>query len=144
MEVRARNLVQLYQGSCDAYAERPIFGTKQDGSWSWMTYRQLRDLVDRVRGGLASAGVGRDDRVAIIADNRVEWAAAAYATYGLEAAFVPMYQAQRPADWEFILADCAAKVVIVATDAIYDAVRAMMPRLPALARTIGLARPAAD
>ena len=140
----AKDLVQLYRESCRDYADRPLFGTRMDGTWSWMTYRQFGALVDDVRAGLASLGVGRGDRVAIISDNRVEWAAGAYATYGLEAAYVPMYQAQRPAEWEFILADCGARVAIAANDSIYDAIQAMRPRLPQLANVIGLTRPESD
>jgi long-subunit acyl-CoA synthetase (AMP-forming) len=46
------------------------------------------DLLEELPQGL---GIGKGDRVAIVSENRVEWAVAAYATYGLEAAFVPTY-----------------------------------------------------
>jgi long-chain acyl-CoA synthetase len=136
-----KNLVELYQWSCEAHADRPILGTKVRGAWTWLTYRQFRALVDCVRGGLAGLGVKAGDRVAFIGDNSVEWAVAAYATYGLRAAFVPMYQAQRPSEWQFILADCGARVVFVANEASYDAVCGMRDKLPQLAHVIGLARP---
>ena len=136
------NLAELCELSCTTFASRPYLGTKKDGTWTWITYGQFGELVDKVRGGLAGLGVGPGDRVAIISDNRVEWPAAAFATYGLGASYVPMYQAQRPAEWQFILADCGARVVIAATDTIYDAVQAMRPQLPDLAHVIGLSRPA--
>jgi long-chain acyl-CoA synthetase len=137
-----KNLAQLCERSCREFSGRPYLGTKRNGEWEWTTYGEFGELVEKVRGGLAALGIGRGDRVAIISDNRVEWAAAAYATYGLEASFVPMYQAQRPSEWQFILADCGARVVVAATDAIYDAIQAMRPQLPELAHVIGLARPA--
>ncbi|HET7501955.1 MAG TPA: long-chain fatty acid--CoA ligase [Kofleriaceae bacterium] len=135
------NLVQLYQRSCAKYADREILGTRKGGGWQWLTYRQFRNLVDDVRAGLAGLGVSPGDRVAFIGDNSVEWAATAYATYGLAASFVPMYQAQRPHEWQFILADCAARVVVVATAATYDAIGGMRARLPALAHVVGVAQP---
>ncbi|HEY6910102.1 MAG TPA: AMP-binding protein, partial [Myxococcales bacterium] len=138
---RVNDLVELYQESCTKYAARPLFGTKKDGGWTWTTYGQFGALVDQVRGGLALLGVGKGDRVACIADNCIEWAAAAYATYGLEASFVPMYQSQRPSEWEFILGDCGAKVVFVANETIFAAVEAMRPRLPQLGNVIGFSRP---
>src|SRR5512140_2114239 len=138
---RVNDLVELYQQSCTKYAARPLFGTKKDGAWNWTTYAQFGALVDQVRGGLAGRGVGKGDRVACIADNCIEWAAAAYATYGLEASFVPMYQSQRPSEWEFILGDCGAKVVFVANETIFAAVEAMRPRLPQLGNVIGFSRP---
>ena len=79
MAQQFRNLVELYERSCVKYADRPLYGTKTDGAWRWTTYGEFHGLVDRFRGGLASLGVGKGDRVAIIADNRIEWAVAAYA-----------------------------------------------------------------
>ena len=135
------NLVELYQWSCAAHADREVLGTKKQGAWQWLTYRQLGQLIDDVRGGLAGLGVQAGDRVAFIGDNSVEWAAAAYATYGMAASFVPMYQAQRPSEWQFILRDCSARVVFVATEAAYDALQGMRASLPDLAHVIGLKRP---
>ncbi|HEU4727591.1 MAG TPA: long-chain fatty acid--CoA ligase [Kofleriaceae bacterium] len=136
-----RNLVELYQRACAQHADREVLGTRKAGVWQWLTYRQFRNLIDDVRAGLAALGVGPGDRVAFIGDNSVEWAAAAYATYGLSAAFVPMYQAQRPSEWQFILADCGARVVIAANEPTYDALGAMRASLPELRHVIGVARP---
>jgi long-chain acyl-CoA synthetase len=135
------NLVELYQWSCQRHADREILGTKKAGTWQWLTYRQFRNLVDDVRGGLASLGVQPGDRVAFIGDNSVEWAVAAYASYGLGAAFVPMYQSQRPSEWQFILADSGARVVFCTNEATYDVLESMRARLPELHHVIGVSRP---
>src|SRR6185369_9428818 len=110
MAERFENLVQLFERSVEKFRTRDLFGVKKDGTWQWMTYGALSDEVDAVRGGLASLGVEAGDGVAMIADNRVEWAAACYATYGRAASFVPMYESQLAKEWEFILNDCGAKV----------------------------------
>jgi long-chain acyl-CoA synthetase len=136
------NLVDLFDRSCAKYAERPLYGTKTDGAWQWTSYREVHEQVERCRAGLARLGVGEGDRVAIVSDNRVEWAVAAYATYGRGAALVPMYQAQLPAERRFILEDCGAKVAIVATEEIHESVAAM--KLPQLEHIVGLARPAGE
>lgn len=142
MAVTFENLVQLYERSCREFADRQLFGVKQGTEWRWMTYREFGELVDAFRAGLASLGVGRGDVVAIVANNRVEWAVACYATYGLAAAFVPMYQEQLDKEWQFILTDCRAKVVIGATDAIAEKLRRMQTELPALQHVVGLELPA--
>jgi long-chain acyl-CoA synthetase len=144
MPVKFENLVELWERSCREFAGRQLFGVKQAAGWTWITYAEFGELVNAFRGGLASLGVGRGDVVAIIADNRVEWAVACYATYGLGASFVPMYQAQLAKEWQFILADCGAKVAIGATDAIVETLRRMQPELPALQHVVGLERPATD
>ena len=113
-----RNLVELYESSVGRFAERPLFGTGHADGWTWMTYHEFGELVDQARAGLAGLGIGAGDRVAIISDNRIEWAVGAYGTYGLGAAWVPMYEAQLSKEWEYIIADSGAKVAIVADDGI--------------------------
>lgn len=135
---RFENMVQLSRKSCDAHASRDLFGTKKGSAWSWTTYRQFGQMVDVCRGGLKKRGVGPGDRVAMVADNRVEWAVAAHATYGLGAAFVPMYEVQLPKEWKFILNDCDAKVVIAANDTIHAKLVEMATELEALEHVIGL------
>jgi len=144
MAVKFENLVELYERSCREFAGQELFGVKQASGWTWITYAQFGELVNAFRGGLASLGVGRGDVVSIIADNRVEWAVACYATYGLGASYVPMYQAQLAKEWHFILKDCGAKVAIGATDAVVATLRGMQPELPALQHVIGLELPASD
>jgi long-chain acyl-CoA synthetase len=144
MPVKFENLVELWERSCREFAARDLFGVKQGTGWTWLTYAQVGERVNEFRAGLASLGVGRGDVVAVIADNRVEWAVACYATYGLGASYVPMYQAQLDKEWQFILGDCGAKVAICATDAIVQTLRRMQPELPALRHVIGLELPATD
>ncbi|WP_236520190.1 AMP-dependent synthetase/ligase [Sandaracinus amylolyticus] len=139
-----RNLVECYQRSCERFADRPVLGTKGASTWIWTTYGELGSEIDSVRGGLASLGIGKGDVVAIISGNRVEWAVACYATYGLEATFVPMYEAQRVDEWKHILGDCEAKLVIASTREIFDRLLAMQPELPALQYVIGIDLPEDD
>jgi len=131
-------LVELGETSCRRFADRPLFGTKIAGRWTWTTYRELQELVDAFRAGLANLGVGEGDRVAIVSNNRVEWAVALYATLGLGASFVPMYEAQRQDEWQFILGDCGASVVIGSRGPIVEALDAMRPSLPALRHVVAL------
>ncbi|MEO7114182.1 MAG: AMP-binding protein, partial [Polyangiaceae bacterium] len=95
----------IFRSSIDKYGERQLFGTKKSGEWHWTKYKEFGDMVDKFRGALADLGVKRGDLIAVIADNRVEWAVTAYAAFGLGAALVPMYEAMLDKDWEFIAKD---------------------------------------
>lgn len=116
-------LVDLFEKSCQSFATRELFGTKKNGTWTWITYADIKRMVDQARAGLSTLGVGRGDRVAIISNNRVEWAVLAYATYSLGAAWVPMYEAQHEEEWHFIVSDCGAKVLWAANRGIYDKIK---------------------
>ena len=79
------------------------------------TYSEFGEMVDNTRSGLAGLGIGLGDKVAIISDNREEWAVVAYAAYGLGAAVVPMYEAQTTENWGFVLEDSDSRAVFVST-----------------------------
>ena len=136
-------LVDLITHSTVTYADNPLIGQRSGtGDWSWTTYAEFSSALDRARGGLAKLGVTAGDRVAIIADNRLEWAVGAYATYMLGAAWVPMYEAQTQKDWRFILRDCGAKVLFAATDGIRAQIEEIADDLPELSTIVVIDDPA--
>jgi long-chain acyl-CoA synthetase len=118
-------LVELFESTVSRHGGRPAYGTRRGSHWDWITYAQLGDLVSRCRGGLAALGVGRGDRVAIIADNRLEWVVAAHATYQRGAIFVPMAEAQLESEWRYILADSGARVCFAASNAVANRVNTL-------------------
>ena len=137
-------LSQLLEQSAGKFKDNDLFGTKQpDGSWTWLSYGDFARLVAKCRAGLRALGVGYGDRVGILADNRVEWATAAFASYGIGAQFVPMYPAQPPKEWEYIIGDCSPKIVF-ASAAAYPELQAIVARAGFATRVIGLDLPEAD
>jgi len=90
------NLVDLIENAVKKFPNNKLFGLKsKDGkSVSWTTYAEIGKRVDNLRAGLAKIGVGKGDAVGIIANNRPEWAITAFATYGLGARYIPMYEAE--------------------------------------------------
>jgi long-chain acyl-CoA synthetase len=144
MNPNFKTLVELWEWSTDQNAAREVFGTKTGGAWHWITFAEFKLQVDALRSGLATLGIGAGDRVALIAGNRVEWAAAAYATFGLCATFVPMYEAQPVEDWAFILGDCQAKAVIGANEQVLAKLDSVKDQLPHLAHLVGIDLPSGD
>jgi long-chain acyl-CoA synthetase len=128
-EPRYRTLTEVCDASVNAYGSRPLFGTKKAGRWIWTTYGEFGSMVARFRAGLVSLGVGSGERVAIVSNNRLEWAVAAYACYGLGAAFVPMYESQNPHEWDFIVRDCDAKTILFASDSVLAKAKESLTRL---------------
>jgi len=131
-------LVDIFDDCVKTFPDSPLFGTKRAGTWEWMTYLEFGRQTDGLRAGLAALGLQRGDRIAMVANNRAEWAIAAYACFGLGIAFVPMYEAQLPKDWEFIVRDCSAKAMIVATDAIAEKTRTFLETVPGVEHIISL------
>lgn len=126
------DLVSMWERLTTRYAERPLFGERHGTDWAWKTYGEVAEQVDAFRAALASLGVGRGDRVALISDNRLEWAIVVHATLSLGAVYVPMYESQTRDDWAFILRDSSSKVVFGATREIFSELEKLKPGLPSL------------
>ncbi len=81
---------------------------------------------------LHRVGIERGDRVAILAENRVEWALTDHALLGLGAVIVPIYPTLLGPDVEWILEDSEAKAVVVSTEAQLRKVLSVRDHLPEL------------
>jgi long-chain acyl-CoA synthetase len=138
------DLVDVLTKSVDQYASSRVFGTKIDGEWQWINYGEFGRRVDDFRGGLASYGIGPGDTVAAICANRVEWAIAAYATYGLGARFCPLYETQQAKDWNYILNDSGARLLLVSTYPIYETTREWIGKVGQLEHVFAMALPVED
>ncbi|MBN1252622.1 MAG: long-chain fatty acid--CoA ligase, partial [Bacteroidales bacterium] len=119
------NLLDHFEIATEKFKNNKLFGTKNKntGEYEWITYGDFRKRVDNFRGGLASLGIKKDDAVAIIANNRVEWAVAAFATYGLAARFVPMYENEILKTWKYIIKDADIKFLLISKKEIYEQIK---------------------
>jgi long-chain acyl-CoA synthetase len=133
---RFHDLVSMLQDVVSRFAEKPALGSRDAGGWTWTSFAELGKLVARCRAGLAARGVKRGDRVAVISNNRLEWAVAAYATFSLGAIYVPMYESQLDDDWHFILSDCGAHLCFVSGEPIAKRVRALAGSIASLQHVI--------
>jgi long-chain acyl-CoA synthetase len=131
-------LVDLFAATVDAHAARPLFVTKTGDRWNETSYGDFAKEVDALRAALSGFGVTAGDRVGIISGNGVEWAAAAYATYGLGATFVPMYESQPESEWAFIARDAGLKVLFLANPTLRARMERLRSSLPALEHLVVL------
>ena len=149
-----KTLHELQKNACVAFAENELFGTfvpsspknqkqKQgeqisDGKFEWMTYKEFNKNVNRCRTVLKDhLGIQEYSKIGIISNNRWEWAAVASAAYSLNATLVPMYEAQAPKDWQYILNDSQCSAVFCATTQVYDKVtREVIPSTPSVKHSI--------
>ena len=106
-------LTELFQRAAAEHAQCAALQHKVDGEYRSITYAALARRVMRFARGLAALGVEAGDRVAIIAENRPEWAVADLATLALGAINVPLFTSLSPAQIRYILDHSGARLVIV-------------------------------
>jgi long-chain acyl-CoA synthetase len=127
------NLVEMMEASIQRNSQRPLFGTPDShGNYSWMTYGEVGTRIDALRAGLAQLGIAAGDAVGVIANNRVEWAVAAFAAFGLGARFIPMYEKELPKIWRHIIRDADIKVLFVANEHIFLEIQRFRSDVPDL------------
>ena len=133
----ARTLTELFFGGVERYADHPAaFRYKADGAWRAVTHREVVERVQALGAGLLELGIRPGDRVAILAETRLEWALADYACLCVRAADVPIYPTLPANQAEYILRDSGAVAVVCSTAAQVAKVRAVRGALPALRHVI--------
>ena len=131
------NLVDWWAQSVTKFADRKLFGTKnKNGVYEWVTYKEIGNRIDNLRAGLTQLGIGKDDAVGIIANNRLEWPIVGFATWGCLARFVPMYEAELVQVWKYIIADSGIKVLFVSKPEIYEKIKDFPKDIPTLKHII--------
>ena len=121
----------------DRFSSRPVaLRSKRAGRWIGLAYRDMADRVQDLSIGLRELGVQRGDRVAILSENRPEWAVADYACLAARCTDVPIYPTLPAKQAEYILRDSGAVAVLVSGAGQLDKVMQVRDRLPALAHVI--------
>ncbi len=103
-------LVDVFYNAVDRNHAR-VMTFKQTIRWIDIASHELyRDAVGTART-LASWGIAKGDRVAILSDNRPEWAVADFGTLLLGAVVVPVYTTLPADQVAYILKDSGARVI---------------------------------
>ncbi len=84
---------------------------RKDGEYVPLTYAHLVQRIRHVASGLITSGIKHGDRVAILMENRPEWAVIDYAILSIGAVTVPLYCSYRPQDMAYVLNDSGAVAV---------------------------------
>ena len=88
-----------------------------DGKWQPTSHATILERVRRIALGLSAIGVSRGDRVAILSENRPEWAMVDYACLTAGFADVPIYGTLPAEQIPYLLDDSGATAIFVSTPA---------------------------
>lgn len=108
----AATLSEMFLNTVKINASKTALMSKVDGKYQGITYQEFGANVKDFTLGLASLGVKRGDRIALLSENRPEWAFSDLAILSLGAINVPIYPSLIPKQIEYILNDSEAKVII--------------------------------
>jgi long-chain acyl-CoA synthetase len=109
-----------------SHRERAVLVQDRAGAWQPVSSDEMVRRVRAVAAALHSWGIGKGDRVAILAENRWEWAVADFACLGIGAVDVPLYPTLLAEQIRILLADSGTRVIFVSTRVQYEKVSALL------------------
>ena len=125
-----RNVLEMFALRAKRTPDLPALRFKRHGIWRTLTWRDWQRTSDAVAAGLvASLGVGRGQRVALMAATRVEWAICDLAIAMAGAVSVPIYPSVTLEQAAYIVRDSGAEVAIVSDPQLAQRLRAAVPEL---------------
>ena len=104
--MRYINLGEMFFGVAERLQEKTAYMYKKDGVYQSISFNEAADWVTKIAGGLVELGVKHGEKVAILSENRFEWAFIDYAILSLGAITVPIYPSLLANQVEYILKDC--------------------------------------
>lgn len=136
-------LNRMFLRTVERFPERTALLSKQSGesgrgpgTYQPITYAQLADRVRCLAGALTNLGVEKGDRVAILSENRPEWAIMDLASLGLGAVTVPIFPTLPAAQVEYLLRNSGAKVAAASDQKQLEKILTARQNAPSLASVV--------
>ncbi len=125
-QLRPTTLNELLSYHHARHARPKQLSCKVDGHWRGYS---SDDIVHHVRAralGLYQLGIRKGDHVGLLAENSPEWVISDFAILACGAAAVPLYITQMTQQFDYILRDAGASVLIVSSKALFDKVNPIL------------------
>jgi long-chain acyl-CoA synthetase len=108
-----QTLNELFQDSMTRYAERPAIAGRTREGYKAVTYGELNRQVRTFLSGLLILGLRKGDHVAVLAENRTEWAITDIGLMHLGAVSVAIFPTLPAAQVEYILMDSGSRLILL-------------------------------
>src|SRR5690349_16678804 len=113
-----------------ATPERILYRQFMEGAWRDISAREIGNYAARWQAYLRKQGMARGDRVALCLKNGIHWVAADQGALGLGLVVVPLYADDNPENVAWCLANSGARLLVVETSRMVDALRGVAASLP--------------
>jgi len=129
-------LTKILLRALDDFPDIPAMLVHRGGAWQAIGRPELETRIARLAAALGFFGVRAGDRVALLSENRPEWAIADFATLALGAAGVPIYATLPPRQIAYIMRHSGARILFVSTAEQLAKVLEVRLEIPTLERII--------
>jgi len=130
--MEAKRLFDLLSFHVAKQPEQHFISAKEENKWKHYSFNKIQLLANNVSQLLIDKGITKDEKIAIIADNRAAWNVVDIAVMQIGAIPVPMYPNISANDYAFIFKDAEIKYAFVGDETIYNKVKDLFPIVPSL------------
>jgi len=125
-----QNLNELFFNAVERFGTKSTaVRYKKDGVWKDITHHELARLIRRASIGLRELGIRQGDRVAVISNNRPEWAVSDFACLMAGCADVTIYPTFTASQTAYVLNDSGSCAVIVEDKTQFDKIMSVRSEL---------------
>ena len=107
---------QMVQNTIQQHGSKTALSHKVDKEYQDISYATLADRIKHFCLGLTELGLQKGDRVALLSENRPEWAITDLAILAGGGVTVPMFSTLTSAQVEYIVRDSGAKILCVSSE----------------------------
>jgi long-chain acyl-CoA synthetase len=107
---------QMVQNTIGQHGSKTALSHKVDKVYQDISYATLAERIKHFCLGLTELGMQKGDRVALLSENRPEWAITDLATLAGGGVTVPMFSTLTSAQVEYIVRDSGAKILCVSSE----------------------------
>ena len=127
---------ELFFAAIEKFDKPDALQYKRAGKYEPVSHREIERRVRHAALGLATLGVKQGDRVAILSENRPEWAIADYACLTSGVTDVPIYPTLPPDQIAFILKDSGSVAIFVSTQEQASKIAEVRSQVPSLLQVV--------
>jgi long-chain acyl-CoA synthetase len=132
-----RNLNELFLTAVERFgSKQAALRVKRQGEWQDITHQELARSVKHAALGLGAVGITSGDHVAILSQNRPEWAIADYACLSIGSADVAVYPTLPASQIAYILRDSESRAVFVENADQYEKIASVRDEIPGIEHVI--------
>lgn len=128
----AETLHVRFQECAARYGERPALLVKKKGAYEPISWKVFGRSVRYISLGLSALGIKQGERVALLSENRPEWAISDLAILSAGAVTVPIYHTNTPREVAHIVSNSESRVLILSTREQLGKIEEVREELPSL------------
>lgn len=109
-----------------------FLASKVNNKWKHYSFQEVQQVANKVSQLLLSLNLQKDDKIAVIANNRPEWNFTDFGAQQIGVTVVPMYPTISEHDYEYVFNDSEIKYAFVGDNTILQKVKPLLQKCTSL------------